>query len=709
MTPERWQQINALLDAVLELPPGEQEAYLDVHCKDDRALRREVLSLLEAHDEAHSFLEKPAQDYAATLIQMPNELAQDALVGKNVDGYHILDVIGRGGMGVVYRAEDEALSRTVALKMIDPALARDATFVRRFRSEARALARIDSPHIVRVHAMRQTQAGLFIVMEYVDGGTVTDLLQKGAVSWQRALPIIRQMLTALEHAHSVGVIHRDIKPSNIMLTRKGVVKVTDFGLAKVHQKDGMATVTQGIAGTLYYMSPEQVKALPTLDHRSDLFSMGMTIYQMLAGRLPLDRDAKEFTVMRSIVEDVLPPPSTFKRSLPKAIDQVVMQALEKEPARRYQSAAQMRSAFEALQQGEEDDTVIEGDPYTPPDPSRRKYLLMGAAAMLVVALAVVGYLLWPFGGGARPALLSLTTTPDNARVFLNDRPIRNTPITHFELDDAGEPIRLRIEKAGYVTVDTTIQVAAADSLVLNIPLVPVRIEAPVVATLLITSNPGNAHVQINSNDAGETDERGRLSGVEVDTGAVLVEISKEGYKLWRETYHVGAGETLPIPAALEPEDDGPDPDPPTTATLTLRAVPNGTVSVGNQTRQGQGRFTVTAARAHAITFHHPTYGEGCRRNVTLQSNQTGRYTCYFEHKVVVQVRREDGTPIWASILINGNEVDGSSDKEFIWGPGTYTIAIKKFGYDVLTDEQTVTIEPAFEEKRQRVEFQIRQQ
>ena len=336
MTSERWQQINVLLDAVLDLPPGEQQAYLDVHCPDPE-LRREVRSLLEAHDEAQSFLEEPAKDFASPLIPMTNALSADPLIGQEIDGYRILDVLGRGGMGIVYKALDINLDKVVALKMIDPALARDETFVHRFRTEARALARIDSPHIVRVYAMRQTEVGLYIIMEYVDGGTVTDLLSNGPLPWLRARPIIQQMLTALEHAHGVHVIHRDIKPSNIMLTSKGVVKVTDFGLAKVRQQGDMATITQGIAGTLFYMSPEQVVGLADLDHRSDLYSMGMTIYQMLAGRLPLDRDLGDFAVMRAIVEDPMPLLSTFIPSLPEPVVEQVMKALEKEPARRYQS------------------------------------------------------------------------------------------------------------------------------------------------------------------------------------------------------------------------------------------------------------------------------------------------------------------------------------------------------------------------------------
>ena len=164
----------------------------------------------------------------------------DLEIGQEIDGYKIRGVLGRGGMGVVYEAEDVALSRAVALKAINPGLTEDAQFIRRFQTEARVLAKVNSPYIVGVHALRQTDLGLFIVMEFVEGGTLADRLDEGLMPLAEALKIIRQMILAFEHAHKAGVIHRDIKPANIMLTTGGVVKVTDFGLG-VNQ--GRPTIT----------------------------------------------------------------------------------------------------------------------------------------------------------------------------------------------------------------------------------------------------------------------------------------------------------------------------------------------------------------------------------------------------------------------------------------------------------------------------------
>ena len=205
----------------------------------------------------------------------------DQLIGKEIDNYKILEVIGRGGMGVVFKAMDMSLEKVVALKMIDPFLARDENFLQRFKTEAKALARLESANIVGVHALRETSYGLFMVMEYVKAKTISEWLrEKSRFTIVETILIGRQIINAIGHAHKVGVIHRDIKPNNILLGEDKNVKVMDFGLAKVVQEDGtQMTVTHAAAGTLYYMSPEQVKGLKNVDKRSDIYSIGMTCLQ----------------------------------------------------------------------------------------------------------------------------------------------------------------------------------------------------------------------------------------------------------------------------------------------------------------------------------------------------------------------------------------------------------------------------------------------
>lgn len=279
-----------------------------------------------------------------------------SLVGQIIDGHRIDAVLGRGGMGVVYQAEDLALGRPVALKFISPNLAQNRTFLRRFRREARALAQIHHPNIVLIYGLRETDAGFYIAMEYVDGATLADQMQqRGALPWTEVVPLMKQMLEAFAYAHGRGIIHRDIKPRNIMLTREGQVKVADFGLAKVlhdTDPDGETTLTQGVAGTLYYMSPEQIRGLKHVDHRSDLFSLGLTLYELLAGQLPFDKKSSGYTIQKTIAEEEIQFPRLHDvaPALPPGLAGIVMKALEKDPHERYLSADAMLADVRAFEQ-----------------------------------------------------------------------------------------------------------------------------------------------------------------------------------------------------------------------------------------------------------------------------------------------------------------------------------------------------------------------
>ncbi|NNF03538.1 MAG: serine/threonine protein kinase, partial [Rhodothermales bacterium] len=273
----------------------------------------------------------------------------DLEIGQIVDGYRITGVLGRGGMGVVYKAEDTALSRDVALKVILANLTRDDQFIRRFQTEARTLAQVDSPYIVRVHALRETDAGWFIVMEYVEGGTVANLLEESeqGMDVDDALPIIRQMFQAFDHAHGAGIIHRDIKPENVMLTKSRQVKIADFGLAKQSSPDTLATVTQGMMGTLYYMSPEQVRGLGEVDHRSDLWALGVVMYEMLTGRRPF-KATYEAAVLYSILNEEPDPITAVDGDIPEDLQTIIFRLLEKDQDARFQNAGEVLEALDGL-------------------------------------------------------------------------------------------------------------------------------------------------------------------------------------------------------------------------------------------------------------------------------------------------------------------------------------------------------------------------
>ena len=272
------------------------------------------------------------------------------MLGKTIDSYQIQKVLGKGGMGVVYKAMDTSLDKVVALKVMNPMLTEDERFLGRFKSEAKALGRLHHPNIVGVFALRHVEQYLFIVMEFVEGVNLADRVkQHGAMVWQDALPIMQQTLRAIDYAHHENIIHRDIKPHNILLSPQGVAKMTDFGLAKIQASRSdsvMATRTGFTGGTLYYMPPEQLEGLLHVDQRGDIYGLGMTYFEMLAGRTPFDKLSSEFAILKAIDAHDFPSLSALNKDVPEPLAQIVMKAVERHPDARYQTAGAMLKDLE---------------------------------------------------------------------------------------------------------------------------------------------------------------------------------------------------------------------------------------------------------------------------------------------------------------------------------------------------------------------------
>ncbi len=316
------------------------------------------------------------------------------MVGQSIDNYSIEELLGQGGMGSVYRALDVNLDRTVALKIMNPGLASNTDFLRRFKSEARVLGRLQHPHIVNIYAFRHVGSHLIIIMEYVSGGTLNDLIEvNGPLKVPKAITLLRQSLQALDFAHSSNIIHRDIKPPNILLTKEHRIKISDFGLAKIQEDTNTTMVTRmGITGgTLYYMPPEQTEELSKVDHRGDLYSLGMTFYQMLAGRVPFDKKSSAFSILRTIDQQLVPPPNTFNPDIPSDLVEVVMKAINKYPDDRYQSAREMLAAINQFSEtgSKKDEDVAKTKIFSGPktihetlriDPAARRKALRGEEA-----------------------------------------------------------------------------------------------------------------------------------------------------------------------------------------------------------------------------------------------------------------------------------------------------------------------------------------
>ena len=278
-------------------------------------------------------------------LPLPNDGAKAPLptadAGERAPSFphlEILEPLGKGGMGAVFKARQTKLNRLVALKVLPSESGRDSNFAERFTREAQALARLNHPNIVGVQDFGETNGQYCFIMEYVDGVNLRQLLQKGRMAPQEALAIVQQVCDALQYAHEEGIIHRDIKPENILIDRKGRVKIADFGLAKLVGRESalfQLTGSQQIMGTPHYMAPEQMERPHTVDHRADIFALGVVFYEMLTGELPLGRFA-------------LP---SEKGVGDTAIDQIVLRALDKNPDQRYQKISEVQHEVAMLQPG----------------------------------------------------------------------------------------------------------------------------------------------------------------------------------------------------------------------------------------------------------------------------------------------------------------------------------------------------------------------
>jgi serine/threonine protein kinase len=242
----------------------------------------------------------------------------------------ILELLAKGGMGAVYKGRQKSLDRLVAVKILPPDIARDSSFAERFTREARALGKLNHPNIVAVHDTGQVNGVYYFVMEFVDGTNLRQLLLEKSFTPKEALAIVPQLCDALQFAHDEGIVHRDIKPENILIDKKGRVKIADFGLAKLlgqNQVDDNLTGTHQVMGTIKYMAPEQMEGARDIDHRADIYSLGVVFYELLTGELPLGRFA---------------PPSK-KVQIDVRLDEIVLRALEKEPNQRYQHAGDVKT------------------------------------------------------------------------------------------------------------------------------------------------------------------------------------------------------------------------------------------------------------------------------------------------------------------------------------------------------------------------------
>jgi eukaryotic-like serine/threonine-protein kinase len=440
MDPERWQQIDQLFHSALKCEPAARATFLQA-CIEDEALRHEVASLVESHEQSNSFIEEPATDLAAELLAGEVEaLAAGQVVGP----YKIVSLLGQGGMGEVYLAQDQRLGRQVALKLLPAQFTRDADRVRRFEQEARAVSALNHPNIVTIHEIGNSNSRHFITTEFIDGETLRQHMVSNRLNLDAVLDIATQIASALAAAHAARIVHRDIKPDNIMIRPDGYVKVLDFGLAKLIEQDHQTllgledptaqqnpTAKGVILGTVNYMSPEQAKG-GNIDGRSDIFSLGVVLYEMITGRKPFAGDSLAET-FANLVNLEPPPLSRFVSNPPDDLRRIVSKTLRKNKDERYQLMKDLLIDLKTLKENltleKRSESVHDRDSASTRSPATigsgaqtieskngvfQKILhhRLSAALVLIILLTTIGLGVWRFSRfSARKQIESIAVLP----------------------------------------------------------------------------------------------------------------------------------------------------------------------------------------------------------------------------------------------------------------------------------------------------------
>lgn len=634
------------------------------------------------------------------------------MIGTTVAHYEILEKLGSGGMGVVYKARDTKLNRFAALKFLPQDLDVSKSGKERFIREAQSASALDHPNICTVYEIGETEDGhLYIAMAYYEGVTLKNIMSAEPLSLRRTHDVALQIAQGLQKAHAQNIIHRDVKPANVMVTDDGIVKLLDFGLAK---SQGAALTKPGtIMGTVSYMSPEQAQS-QFLDRRTDMWSLGVVMYEMLTGISPFKKN-NEAATLYSIVYKEAEKVGAVRKDMPAEFSSVVMKCLFKNPDERYQSMDELIADLKKLTPLPETAPIIAADifedeessatltmpspikeldaakkgkpappsksahkPLPPAEPepaqpaaakkSRALFPVLGiavlAAAALFFWLGDYGKTLFGTAESLPPAIVAIHSQPAGATVILDGDSVGVTPLQEFPLQN--QTPHLQLKKEGFIGIDSTVKAQHGQRSTFS---------------FMLAARPVPMHSDEMS-DPQTVKTAGQDSPPARDAGS----------------------ETQPQKSVK------PVADPP--ATLTVQAVPSGSVRILSHsdfvTANTPNAYNLSAG-AYTVRFQHSQFGS-IDTTVALRAGEKKYLICYFESYLNVQTLLENENSIWANVVVDGENTGESTPlADYILLPGEHTISVAKTGYVTLEPPRQVTVEPGFSKRVIRLVFHIKKQ
>lgn len=627
------------------------------------------------------------------------------MINTTISHYRIVKLLGEGGMGQVYLAEDTNLDRFVAMKVLTTKYNADPDFLARFKREARAAAKLDHPNIVRIYESDVHNGITYIVMEYVDDGSLRDLIVHNKLPIPKVLEIVIQISVGLGVAHARGMVHRDIKPDNIFLSKTGQVKIGDFGIAKLQDTTGL-TQAGGAIGTPYYMAPEQFKN-QKVDTRADIFSLGVLLWEMLAQQRPFTGDTG-YAIMFAITQTEPSPLTKFNPNISRNLQKIVDRCLQKDVNKRYQEVEELQRDLRAEEQNQRrssDRTETVFITHRPdlkkvfPKPWRRAAMLAFAALALVAFIYLLGNSL-----SNKPASqvatadLSITTNPPGAPVFLNGDSLGVTPLKAPIVQEGA--ITLRFRKRGFVTLDTAIVVQKGVAQNFFAALLP-------VSRVAIVVDPRDAEVEMDGVVISAPD----LAKLELAPGPHTIRISRSGYNTKEEEFRLQPGDNPARRYALEKIGPG-------VGGVEIAAQPPGVEITFNGARVGNTRYQAQnlTPRRYSLSLSLDGY-KTYSGNVIVRAGQTTSFEMTLEPATVVALVGKlsiKSEPEGASIELNGNAMIGvvTPYENNSTPVGQYEIVLRKKGYKdytsaiVVEAQQRRTVEARLEALRGKLQILV---